>query len=58
MDYPTINKGLQPGEEDVLDYLRMVQRQGGGHGYGSITVTIKAGKIVTVREEKIHQVGS
>ena len=41
-------------EEEILECVRTVQRD--GSGYGSVIVTVKEGRIVTVRREHIQQV--
>jgi hypothetical protein len=42
-----------PDEQAVLECIHTVQKD--GPGYGQVIVTIKAGRIVTVRREHITQ---
>lgn len=41
-------------EQKVLDEVRKIQRE--GQGYGEVVVTVKAGKIATIRRAHVRMV--
>ena len=51
--YPVLD--LAEAERQVLASVRKLQADNGGRGYGEVRVTVKEGRIVTIRREHIEQ---